>query len=100
MIKHVVIWKLKEQGSPSERLEHARRMKRDIEALKEQIPEIERLEVGLTMCDSRDGGDVALYSEFASMADLDIYQNHPAHQAVVAFVREVATDRSVVDYEV
>ena len=83
MIKHIVIWKLKA----------------DIEALKSEIPEIKHIEVGINMSGSDQSGDVVLYSEFAELADLQIYQNHPAHQEVVAFVNEVVSERRVVDYE-
>ncbi len=100
MIKHIVIWKLKEQPGESGNAVTARKMKEDIEALRDEIPEIKHIEVGLNMSGSDQSGDVALYSVFESLADLEIYQNHPAHQKVVEFVKEVASERRVVDYDV
>lgn len=99
MIKHIVIWKLKDQPGESGNTVNAKKLKTDIEALKGEIPEIKHIEVGLNMSGSDQSGDVVLYSEFNSLADLDIYQNHPSHQEVVAFVKEVASERRVVDYE-
>lgn len=100
MIKHIVIWKLKEQSGESGNSVQAKKLKAEIEALAGEIPEIRHIEVGLNMSGSDQSGDVALYSEFDSLTDLDIYQNHPAHQKVVEFVREIAMDRRVADYEV
>lgn len=98
MIKHIVIWKLKDEAAGRTKAENAQKLKADIEALADVIPEIKRIEVGLNWAASDQAGDVALYSEFASRKDLDTYQNHPAHQAVVAFVKEIVTERRVVDY--
>ncbi len=100
MIKHIVIWKLKESDGESVKAANAKKLKTDIEALKEEIPEIKNIEVGLNMSASDQSGDVVLYSEFNSLADLEIYQNHPAHQKVVEFVKEVVSERRVVDYDV
>lgn len=100
MIKHVVMWKLKDNVAGNSRGENAREMKRRLEALAQAIPEIRRLEVGLNIKDSERAADVALYSEFDSPADLAAYIQHPAHQEVVTFVREIAAETRVVNYEV
>jgi Stress responsive A/B Barrel Domain len=42
--------------------------------------------------------DIALYSEFESYADLDIYQEHPEHLKVASFIGKVRTARAAVDY--
>ena len=100
MIKHVVMWRLRDQADGAARADNARTMKRRLEALKEPIHEIKHLEVGLNMKDSERAADVVLLAEFESREDLVIYSNHPAHQAVVAFIREIASETRVVDYEV
>lgn len=99
MIKHIVLWKLKEEADGRSRAQIAAKMKHDLEALAPVIPAIRHLEVGINIIPSEAAFDVALYSEFATRADLDTYQAHPAHQAVVGFVRSVVTARHVVDYE-
>lgn len=99
MIKHIVLWKLKEEADGLSRPQIAAKMKHDLEALVPVIPAIRHLEVGINCIPSEAAFDVALFSEFASRADLDAYMNHPAHQAVVGFVRRVVTARHVVDYE-
>lgn len=99
MIKHIVIWKVKSEIGVSEREINAKKLKTAIEALQETIPEVHRIEVGLNVSASDQSGDLVLYSEFETLADLEIYQNHPEHQKVVELVRELTTERRVVDYE-
>lgn len=99
MIKHIVMWKLKQDNGVNAALENARKLKSDIEQLAQTIPEIKHIEVGLNIAGADTASDAVLYSEFETLADLDIYQNHPDHQKVVAFVKEIAAERRVVDYE-
>jgi len=44
------------------------------------------------------GYDAVLYTEFATPEDLAIYQNHPQHLEVSAYVAKVRVDRVVGDY--
>ncbi|HMO03591.1 MAG TPA: Dabb family protein [Kiritimatiellia bacterium] len=99
MIKHIVLWKVKELADGLDRPQIAAKMKHDLEALRPVIPAIRHLEVGVNCIPSDAAFDVALYSEFDSRTDLEAYMTHPAHQAVVGFVRSVVTARHVVDYE-
>jgi len=41
-----------------------------------------------------------LVADFDSVADLEAYQVHPAHEEVVAYVRSVAAARAAVDIEI
>ncbi|MBN2037523.1 MAG: Dabb family protein [Chitinispirillaceae bacterium] len=98
MIKHIVMWKLAESAEGAVKQENAQKMKVMLEGLKEKINEIRRVEVGIN-CNANETWDVALLSEFDSLPDLLVYQNHPAHKACVEFVRKVRIDRAAVDYE-
>ncbi len=100
MIKHIVMWRLRGEIGGAEKAENARAMKARLETLPQAIPEIRHLEVGLNIKDSERAADVVLYSEFDSPAALAAYIQHPAHQEVVAFVREIAGETRAVDYEV
>lgn len=100
MIKHIVLWRLKDEAEGASKAENARQIKEMLEALGAAIPEIEHIEVGLNILDSPAASDVALYSEFASPEALDIYQKHPEHQKCKDFIGKVASDRFVVDYEI
>jgi hypothetical protein len=71
-----------------------------LENLINEIPQIKKIEVGINHPDAPAGNyDLALYSEFETMDDLDIYQKHPAHQQAAAYVKKVVTARVCVDYE-
>ena len=100
MIKHIVLWKLKEVAECGDRIQNAKKMKHDLEALKTKIPQVRHIEVGINSIPSDGSYDVALYSEFANVQDLEIYQKHPEHLKVAEFVATVRERRAVVDYHV
>jgi len=89
MIKHIVMWKLKDFAEEANKAVNAQKIK-----------EIKHIEVGINIINSDASADVALYSEFECMEDLNIYQKHPWHQKIVQFIRNTCAERRVVDYEV
>ncbi len=95
MIKHIVMWKI----SAENKSQNAMKMKADLEALKNSIQQIGKIEVGININPSDCAYDVVLYSEFDSLEDLQIYQKHPRHMEVADFIAQIRTDRAVVDYE-
>jgi len=90
MIKHIVIWPMKDDVTAEQKEE----MKNRLEALKGTIPELVDIEVGI----DEGNGTMSLYSAFNSSDDLAVYQVHPAHQEVVAFVKPLVAGRAVCDY--
>ncbi len=99
MIKHIVLWKLKNSAEGAGKDENAKKMKTALEALKAKIPQVRRIEAGINMIPSDAAYDVALYSEFASEKDLDAYQKHPEHLKVADFIGKIRESRVVVDYK-
>jgi hypothetical protein len=99
MIKHIVMWRLKDEADGMTRQENAVLIKQRLEALNGIIPGMSRLEIGIDFSASDDSCDVVLYSEFESKDALKGYQTHPEHLAVAAFIKEVRYERRVVDYE-
>ena len=91
MIKHIVIWPMKEDVTVEQKTE----MKNRLEALDGKVSELRKIEVGI----DESAGTMSLNSEFNSMEDLNSYQVHPEHQAVVGFVKPLVAGRSVCDYE-
>ena len=65
MIKHIVMWKLKDSHEGMSRDELVTRSRR-AEGLKEAIPEIKTMELGRNFNELPVSYDVALYSEFES----------------------------------
>lgn len=100
MIKHIVTWRLKEYAEGNDKATNAQLMKTKLEALRGQIEGLLAIEVGIDFSATDASMDVVLYSEFPDRAALAAYQAHPAHQAVVAFIKEVVSARQLVDYEV
>lgn len=99
MIKHIVFWKLKDFADGRDAHANALEIQSRLEALVGVVPGILRLEVGIDVSRTPASADVALYSEFADVAALDVYANHPAHVAVADWLAEVRESRTVVDYE-
>jgi hypothetical protein len=98
MVKHIVVWRLKASAEGASKEQNAAKIKAKIEALKIKIPQIQHIEVGINVVPSDAAYDVVLYSEFASLQDLDTYQKHPEHVAAAGFVKTVVESRVVVDY--
>ena len=92
MIKHIVIWQMKENVSE----EQKREMKRRLETLISRIPRVLKIEAGI----DSENETMSLYSEFTSKEALETYQAHPSHREVVTFVRPLVVARSVCDYTV
>ena len=100
MIRHVVIWKLKDSAEGARRDENAKKMKALLDACRRLTPGILRLEVGISQKGLEATVDVVLYSEFADKAALDAYQTHPTHLEAKKFIGAVREWRQCVDYEV
>jgi Stress responsive A/B Barrel Domain len=101
MIKHIVFFGLADSAEGKSKAELATFIKFELENLIHLIPEIKKIEVGINCPNApKTNYDLALYSEFETMEALDIYQEHPEHKRVAAFIGKVRTTRAAVDYEV
>ncbi|PQL91087.1 Dabb family protein [Apibacter adventoris] len=97
MIHHIVMWKLKE----ADKKENARKIKKDLEALKNIIKELKFIQVSFNMdIAPQNNFDVLLDTHFNSFEELNIYANHPEHLKVVEFIKTVIDQRVAIDYEV
>lgn len=92
MIKHIVIWTTNDDAT----LEQKTEMKDQLEALMGVVPELISIEVGI----DEGNGTMSLFSEFKTMEDMDAYQKHPKHEAVVGLVRSLVCARVACDYTV
>ncbi len=100
MIKHIVMFRLKESALGRSRNENLQELKILLESLQEKIPVVKCLEVGINMGKSASASDIALYSEFDDMQALENYRIHPEHVKVVDYIDKVCSERRVADYEV
>ena len=96
MIKHVVMWKFKEENR-EENLKKAREM---LLALPPVINEIKKMEVYFDVNHTAASADMMLDTEFLTLEDLNTYAVHPEHLKVAEFVKGVVTDRVVLVSEI
>lgn len=102
MIKHIVMWTLKEEAEGRSKAENLLLMKAMLLELPEKVPGlvVELEAVTDELFESVPATDIALYTSFRTKEDLKAYAVHPEHQKVVAFIKSVAAERRVIDYEV
>ena len=98
MIRHIVMWTLKEEAEGKTAAENGARMKEILEALDGRIQGLKHIEVSVDIVDADPECHVVLCSEHDDVDALNFYQSHPEHQACVAFVKTVAASRKAVDY--
>jgi heme-degrading monooxygenase HmoA len=99
VIKHIVMWKLKEQAEGADRATNAAKLKALLETCRDIVPGIRRFEIGIATPGLEATYDVVLVSEFDSKAALDAYAVHPEHEKVKSFVAAVRDARQCIDYE-
>ena len=94
MFKHIVMWRFKPEVKQEDQLE----MKRQLEALLDGVPSLQSIEVGLNVAETDAAFDVVLTTVFEDEVGFQAYATDPLHLEVVAFVRSLVCDRTVVDY--
>jgi len=99
MVKHIVMWRLKEEAHGNTAEVNARLIKEKLEALSGRIPGVLFIEAGLDFSRTDSSAEVVLYSEFADKAALEVYQRHPEHEALKPFIGGATSERRLVDYE-
>lgn len=96
MVRHIVLWKLKETAADADRKQNAIKLKKMLEALGSVVPGAYKMEVGLNY--SPGGYDVALVAEFNDHEALEDYTVHPEYLRVAQFIKKIAAERAVADY--
>ncbi|MBS6953180.1 MAG: Dabb family protein [Enterocloster asparagiformis] len=99
MIKHIVFWKINENGSDEDRRETCRIFREKTEYLKTVIPQIRQAQVALNYnAGAPEAFHICIDSVFDSDEDLQRYINHPEHLKVRAFMDSVSYAKTVFDY--
>lgn len=100
MVKHVILWTLKEEYSEAEKLEIKKGIKEGLEGLQGKIPGLIDIKVNIEGLASSNA-DLMLDSSFEDEASLKGYAVHPEHVAVAdGKVRPYTASRTCLDYEV
>lgn len=98
MVKHIVLFKLKDTLAPAEKSDIMLRFKSAIEALPEKISFIRSVYVGLNINPAEEW-DICLESIFDSLEDVRAYSVHPDHLAAAGILKDVKCGRACADYE-
>lgn len=100
MVKHVILWTLKEDFKGEEKENIKLGIKEGLEGLKNQIPGLIDIKVNINPLPSSNC-DVMLDSSFETEDDLKVYATHPSHVAVAdGKVRPYTATRTCMDYEI
>jgi hypothetical protein len=100
MIKHIVMWKLKDFAEGASKEENALMVRSKLEALKKKVKGARALEVGFNINKSPSSYDVVLYAEFDTVEDLNRYKTHAEHKKVGDFISKVRLERKAIDYQI
>lgn len=100
MYKHIVLWKLKDQGSQEKNQSLAKEVKRRLDELPTHIPEIVVYETAINIGDyGASFFDISLISVFENKDTFWAYTKYPVHDKVVAYIQSVTVAEEIVDYQ-
>ena len=99
MVKHIILWKLKEEYTEEQKAEIKKGIKEGLEGLKGKIPGLIDVKVNINGLPSSTV-DLMLDTSFESKEALKNYSVHPEHVAVAnSKVRPYTRIRSCLDFE-
>ncbi len=91
MLKHIVMWRLRDDADVQE-------IKQALDALWGVVPSLRGLETGINRLTGEHAPELVLLTAFDDAEGLEQYRTHPAHQAVIPLLQDAAIERRVVDY--
>lgn len=98
MVKHMILWKLKDEYSSKEKLVIKQNIKKSLEGLRGEIPGLIDVKVRIDGLSSSTA-DLMLDTTFEDEAALKAYAVHPKHIAAAdSFVRPYTALRSCLDF--
>lgn len=99
MIRHIVLWKVSPSAAANtdERDLIITQISQALLDLVGVIPTIKNLSAGPNVVGAEGNWDFGLVADFIDEDALDQYQTHPAHQAVVAQIKAVVSERAAID---
>lgn len=85
--------------SDAERRANAETARAALESLRESVPQVRALTVGVDLGESDGNWDVVLVLDVDSREDLEGYIAHPAHVEVAGLIASLRGQRACVDHE-
>lgn len=98
MIKHIVLFKMRDDIDAQQKETELKVIKAGLEALWGVVPTLRSMEVGLN-CNPAEKFDLALISTFDDLDGLNAYAVHPDHVAVGKRIRAMLDVRACNDFE-
>lgn len=99
MVRHIVMFKLKEFDTLEAKEAKMQEIKVALEALIDKIDVLRMIRLDFNV-NPAETWDIILTTELDSLADINTYANHPEHVAVAKnIIGPVKADRACVDYE-
>lgn len=100
MVKHIILWTLKDEFSTEQKTTIKDGIKKNLEGLLGKIDGLSEIKV-YTEGLSSSNAEVMLDSTFETAEALKNYSTHPAHVAVAdGFVRPYTATRACMDFEI
>jgi hypothetical protein len=99
MIKHIVMFKLKDFPGEIEKLLASQEVIKRLNELPSKISVIRKYEAGIDVRKLSWSYDVVLIMDFDNKTDLESYTVHPAHQEFITFNKNYSVDKTCIDYE-
>lgn len=100
MVKHIVMFKFKEEAEGRSKKENVKMTKDMLEALQGVVPTLVSSKVSTNDDKADDTNyDLILEADFESFEKLNEYIVHPEHKKVGVFMRPLRESRACVDYE-
>jgi hypothetical protein len=93
------MFRLRDFGTPAEKMKAAETVRAELYAMKKKIPEIQEFEVGINFTAGESAWDLVINCSFSSKEDLKAYQVHPDHKAFILFNKNYSVQKAVLDYE-
>lgn len=93
MIEHIVMFRLH-----SENKGQVNELKDKLDALEAKIDDVLRIETGTNFADRSDAYDLILKVHVKDEEGLKAYAEHPEHQQVLIFIKQVVDQTAVVDF--
>jgi len=97
MIQHDMMIKLIDLPKDQKK-EACEKVKKIIEGLKEEIPEIKSIHVGINISPRPITFDLIASSVYTNNEDLEIFRAHPAHLKAVEYIQSVEKQSVLVDH--
>ena len=98
MIKHIAMFKFKAFEAEEEKEMYYERLRKAFDGLDKKVPEIKSLEIGFDVLGSEASFDFVVNVVIENIESLPAYANHPEHVKAVTVVKEMLSERKVIDY--